>query len=387
MKEMKAYVFAEKGALCLRTLPVPVLADKGQAGKMGAILRPRFLSPCTSDVHTVFAGNGPRRENLVLGHEGLAEVVEVGAGVETVRPGQLVAVSAIMPQMTDGTGHEGSPFSGAMLGRNIDGMWAERFFVPMADQNLAPIPAGLSPEAALMACDMMQTGFTAAEGAELAAGQTVAVLGTGAVGLMAIAAAKQLGAGRIFAVGSAGRPECTALAADYGADLVLAYQDGSCLYARDGVPAQGDGRFAEFRSPLANARNSRAVAALLNLTENQGVDRVLVCGGGGGALAEACDLVRYGSGEVVSVEYLEGSGEIGLPIFSLGRGMAGKTFRFLLSKGGRRHLETMLGLAASGSVGAGRLVTHRLSGFDSIPEALRLMHERPSGLIKAMVTI
>lgn len=386
---MKAYVFAEKGVLTPRELPAPSLAAEGEAGKRGAILRPRFLSPCSSDVHTVFAGNGPRRENLVLGHEGLAEVLEVGEDVRDFQPGDLVAVSAIMPDAPDGTGHEGAPFSGAKLGRNINGMWSERFFVPAADQNLAHIPAGLSPEAALMACDMMQTGFTAAEGADIRLGQSVAVLGTGAVGLMAIAAAKHLGAGRVIAVGSSKRPACTELAAAYGADIVLAYQDGSLLWQRetDGVCLAAMERFEALRSPLSNFRRAAFVTACLNLTENQGVDRVLVCGGGGGALAEACDILRYGSGIAVSVEYLEGSGEVGLPIFSLGRGMAGKTFRFLLSKGGRKHLESMLALAASGEVDAGQMVTHRLSGFDSIPEALRLMRERPNGLIKMMIAL
>ena len=327
----------------------------------------------------------------MLGHEGLAEIVEVGSEVTDFKPGELAAVSAVMPDKDGGTGHEGVPFTGTKLGRNINGMWADYFLVPDADRNLSHIPQGVSMEAALMCTDMFATGFTAAEGASIGSGKTVTVLGTGAVGLMAILSARLLHAQTIIAIGSERRTECTALAAEYGADLVLSYRDGRVLFARDTSFLETDGKklsaYRAKRSPLANATNSEAVAGILDRTRNAGTDAVLVCGGGPKALVQACDLARYGTGIVSNVEYIEGAGEIGLPIFSLGRGMAGKTFRFLLSRGGRSFTERMLSYAAARKEDPGKLVTHHLQGFSSIPDALRMMKEKPDGLIKIMVEI
>ena len=402
---MKAYVFAEKGRLALRELPAPVLSGLRPEDRRAAILKPRFLSPCQSDVHTVYAGPGPRREDLVLGHEGVAEIVELGSEVSSFHKGELVAVSAVMPDTEDGTGHEHMPFSGSKLGRNQNGMWSELFYVPDAEQNLAHIPEGVTPAQALICADVMATGFTAAEEAMIGPGQTVVVLGLGAIGLMAVAAAREKGAGSVIAVGSGNRMGCVRLAADYGADLVLSYQDGACLYERTEDRTTGGStdfgeeagfserlrdcqKFRALRHPAANSTKSPAVDCILDLTKNQGADRVLICGGGREALAQACDLVKYGTGIVSNVAYYEGEGTIGLPIFSLGRGMAGKTFRFSFCRGGRHRLEEMLRLTAKGRIASpDRLVTHVLKGSGSIPEALRLMRDKPDGAVKIMVEL
>ncbi|MDO4265846.1 MAG: zinc-binding dehydrogenase [Eubacteriales bacterium] len=389
---MKAYVFAEKGKIVQRELPAPVLSEARAEDRRAAILKPRYISPCQSDVHTVYAGPGPRRENLVLGHEGVAEIVALGTEVSSFRVGELVAVSAVMPDIPDGTGHEHVPFSGSKLGRNINGMWAERFYVPDAEQNLAHIPDGVTPAEALICADVMATGFTAAEEAGIEAGQTVVVLGLGAIGLMAAAFAKQMGAETVIAVGSEKRPECVKLAAEFGADLVLSYRDGSCLYERPGKDFRNllleREHFRDERHPAANSTKSPAADRILDLTENRGADRVIICGGGEEALMQACDLVKYGTGIVSNVAYFEGGGTIGLPIFSLGRGMAGKTFRFSFCKGGRHRLEQMLRLTAEKQiVSPDRLITHVLSGSKCIPEALLQMRDKPDGTIKIMVDL
>ena len=430
---MKAYVFTKTGRLELQELPEPRLDNSLPEDRRAAILRPRFLSPCSSDVHTVYAGPGPRREGLVLGHEGLAEIVSAGSEVREFKPGELVAVSAVMPDIPDGNGHENSPFSGGKLGRNMNGMWSERFYVPEAEQNLAHIPEGVTPEQALMAVDVMATGWTAAEQAEIAPGQSVVILGLGAVGLAALAAAKAMGAEPLIAVGSEWRSECIGLSKEYGADCVLSYRDGSRLFERkqslfsgtetaEGLPSElaekigaaerlpselpdgsaggrGNGSVCrKERHPSANSTKSAAVDAILDMTENRGADRVLICGGGQDALAQACDIVKYGTGIVSNVAYFEGSGMIGLPIFSLGRGMAGKTFKFSFCRGGRHRLEQMLQLIAEGNKAGnmpaapfipdfGKLVTHHLSGSREIPHALELMRDKPEGMIKIMVEI
>lgn len=382
---MKAYVFTEKGKIELRNIPAPVLESDSEEDAFAALLRPRFVSPCSSDVHTVYAGDGPRRENLVLGHEGLAEVVEVGSRVTDFRPGDFVAVSAVMPEPGDLTGHRNAPFSGSKLGRNINGMWSELFKVPEADMNLAHVPEEVSVEAALMAVDMMATGYTAASEALIEAGHTVCVIGSGAVGLMAAAAAKRMtGAdGQVIIIGSDKDPVSTELAAAFDIDTYISYRDGHEVYNHKPE------RASEYpaRDSRANCMSDPAVDAVFDCTGGYGADSVLICGGNADSLALACDIVRYGTGIVVNVAYIEGSGCVGLPVFSLGRGMSGKTFKFELSRGGRDWLEAMLDEAYRCESVQGRLVTHRLKGFEAIPEALSAMHERPAGLVKLMVEI
>lgn len=389
---MYAYIFREKGILEKKELNEPVLSDE-----KGALLSPLFLTPCSSDVHTVYAGNGPRREDLVLGHEGLAKVVKVGAGVKDFKPGEIVAVCAVMPEYErpvdhtealfsdsrkEPTGHENSPFSGCKLGRNIDGMWQEVFYVPSADENLAHIPQGLSYEDALMAVDVMATGFTAADEANIQKGQVAVVLGTGAVGLMAVAAAHEKGA-HVIAVGSEKRELNTELAMAFGADAVISYKDGHIL--KGNLPCIGCGKCVPERSPLANSLSQGVVDTVLNCTLGKGVDSCIITGGMPDSLKTSCDIIKYGTGTAVNVAYIEGNGEIALPIFSLGRGMAGKTFKFALSKGGRKWTEEMLQKASH--INPGKLITKKLSGFDSIPTALSMMKERDSETIKIMIEV
>ena len=385
---MKAYIFESRGKLVLKEVCPPVLSEDPEDRK-AAILRPVYVSPCSSDVHTVFGGSKPRRENMILGHEGLAEVVETGRDVRDFRKGELVAVPAVMPDIPGGTGHEGFPFSGGKLGRNMDGLFAELFKVPRADINLAKIPDGLSPEAALMCVDVMTTGFTAAEYADIEENDTVIVMGTGAIGLMAIAAAKRFGKGPVIAVGSEKREECVRLSREYGADMYISYISGDIIFdnGRAAEKYEALGKAYEM-AEAANSLNSPAVSKIFELTGSRGAERILICGGGKNALMNACDMASYGTGTVVNAAYIEGVDNPELPLFSLGKGMAGKTFKFVYCKGGRQRIEEMLNMASmEGGTDPAPLVTHRLKGFEMIPEALEMMREKPAGLIKIMVQI
>ncbi len=93
-----------------------------------------------------------------------------------------------------------------------------------ADNNLAILPTGVSIDDAIMCTDMVTTGFTGAELADIKFGDTVCVIGIGPVGLMAIVGARLRGAARIIAVGT--RPNCVALAKEYGASDIISYKDG-----------------------------------------------------------------------------------------------------------------------------------------------------------------
>lgn len=350
---MKAFVLESPGKVGWQEVPEPVLSYTG------AILEPIAVTPCTSDVHTVFGSGSPKQPNLVLGHECIARVKEVGEGVRDFQPGDRVAVPAITPDwratgVQEGNDrHAGAPFSGHQLGRTQPGVFAPRFAVPDADTTLAKVPETLTDEQALMCVDVMTTGFTGAEYADIKVGDTVCVMGIGPIGLMAIAGAASLGAARIIAVGS--RRVCVELAKKYGATDVLSYKEGD------------------------------VVSRIKEMTGGVGVDATIVAGGPAEVLEQAYDMTRYGVGTISNVNYYGGTGYLQIPIFSGGRGMCGKTLHMELAKGGRARIERMMKMVEYHRVDPSALVTHHLQGLESVEQALYMMKEKPQDLIKVMV--
>lgn len=350
---MKVFVLAEPGKVRWYDAPEPELTP------FGAILKPLAVTPCSSDVHTVFGGGSPKQPNLILGHESIAEVLSVGEYVKDFKVGDKVAVPAITPDwreksIQDGNfRHAGAPFSGHQLGRTQPGVFAEKFLIPDADTTLAHIPDTVTDEQALMSVDVMTTGFTGAEYADIKIGDTVCVMGIGPIGLMAVAGAKLCGAGRIIAVGT--RPICVELAKYYGATDVLSYKDGDI------------------------------VTQVKEMTGGVGVDATIIAGGNAEVLTQAYDMTRYGIGTISNINYFGGTGFLPLPIFSGGRGMCGKTLHMELAKGGRTRIERMLSMIQYGRVNPQPLVTHHLYGLNKVEEALYLMKDKPADLIKVMV--
>lgn len=134
--------------------------ERPACGPMDAIVRPLALAPCTSDIHTVWEGAIGERHNMILGHEGVGEVVEVGSLVKDFKPGDKVIIPAITPDWNSREAQRGySMHSGGMLAgwkfSNFkDGVFGEFFHVNDADGNLALLPEGVSPAEATMLSDM-----------------------------------------------------------------------------------------------------------------------------------------------------------------------------------------------------------------------------------------
>ena len=350
---MKSFVLKEPGIVAWHDSPEPELC------RNGAILKPIAVSTCSSDVHTVF-GNGSRKmPNLILGHECIAEILEVDDSVKDFKKGDRVAVPSITPNWRDlaiqdgNYKHASAPFSGHQLGRSFPGAFSEKFLIPDADTTLAKIPDEISDKQALMSVDVMTTGLTGAENAEIKLGDTVCVLGIGPIGLMAIAGAVHLGAGRVIAVGS--RKKCVELAKYYGA------------------------------TDIVNYRDSDIVETILRLTDNIGVDGTIIAGGSTDVISQAFDITRYGIGTISNVNYFGGTGYLPVPIFSAGRGMCGKTLHMELANGGRRRIERMFDLIRFNRINPDSLVTHVLYGFDQIEKALHMMKEKAADTVKVMV--
>jgi len=154
-----------------------------KVGPLDALCRPLAISPCTSDVHTVWEKALGERHGMILGHEASAEVLEVGSLVKDFKKGDRVIVPAITPDweavesQAGFSQHSGRMLNGWKFSNMKDGTFAEYFHVNQADGNLAHLPDGIAEEDAVMLSDMVPTGFHGANNAEVEYGDTVAVVG------------------------------------------------------------------------------------------------------------------------------------------------------------------------------------------------------------------
>lgn len=329
-------------------------------GPLDAIVKPIAVSPCTSDIHTVYEGAIGDRHNMILGHEAVGEVVEVGSLVKDFKPGDRVIVPAITPDWSTVEAqagyamHSGGMLAGWKFSNFKDGVFAEYFHVNEADGNLALLPEGVDPVSAVMLSDMVPTGFHGAELADIQYGDTVCVIGIGPVGLMGVAAAALRGASHLYAVGS--RPNCVALAREYGATDVIDYHQGSI------------------------------VEQIMEKTHGKGVDKVIIAGGDNDTFIDAVTMAKPG-GRIGNVNYL-GSGEfVRIPRVEWGCGMGHKTIAGGLMPGGRLRMEKLASLLETGRVDPGKMLTHRFNGFSHMEEALQLMKDKPKDLIKPVVIL
>lgn len=332
--------------------------DVPACGPLDAIVRPIAVSPCTSDIHTVWEGAIGERTDMILGHEAVGEIVEVGSLVKDLKVGEKVIVPAITPDwgsleaQAGYSMHSGGMLSGWKFSNFKDGVFAEYFHVNEADANLARLPEGLDPAAAVMLSDMVPTGFHGAELADVQYGESVCVIGIGPVGLMAVAGAALKGAGRLFAVGS--RPNCVEAAKAYGATDIINYREGDI------------------------------VEQILEKTGGKGVDKVIIAGGDNDTFIQAVTMLRPG-GRIGNVNYLGEGDFVRIPRAEWGCGMGHKTIAGGLMPGGRLRMERLAALLVNGRLDTSRLLTHRFQGFDHLEEALLLMKDKPKDLIKPVV--
>ncbi|MFB7600300.1 zinc-dependent alcohol dehydrogenase family protein [Streptomyces sp. NPDC056160] len=163
-------------------------------------------------------------DHQVMGHEYVGVVEEVGAEVKNVKPGDFVVGSFVISDNTCEicrAGFQSKCVHAEFVAQTI-GTQAEKARIPHADGTLVATPGQPDPElipALLAASDVLGTGWFAAVAAQAGPGKTVAVVGDGAVGIMAVLAAKQLGAERIIAMSR--HPERQKLARSYGATEIV----------------------------------------------------------------------------------------------------------------------------------------------------------------------
>ena len=173
---MKAVVYKGHGEVALEDRPMPVIKDERDA-----IVRVTLSSICSSDLH-IKHGTVPRaKEDTILGHEFVREVVEVGSAVKKFKKGDRVSVSV---ETFCGTcffcrnGFVNNCVEGGWeLGCRIDGCQAEYVRVPIADMGMTLIPDYVKDEDAVFNGDILATGYWAASIGELKPADTVVVIG------------------------------------------------------------------------------------------------------------------------------------------------------------------------------------------------------------------
>jgi alcohol dehydrogenase len=187
---MKALVFNGPGKKALETRPKPELLRSDDA-----IVKVSRTTICGTDLH-ILKGDVPScTPGRILGHEGVGVIDSIGASVSTFRPGDHVLVSCISSCGKCDYCRRGMyshcETGGWILGNTIDGTQAEYVRIPHADTSLYRIPAGVDEEALVMLSDILPTGYECGVlNGKIAPGVTVAIVGSGPIGLAVLLTAQ-----------------------------------------------------------------------------------------------------------------------------------------------------------------------------------------------------
>jgi threonine dehydrogenase-like Zn-dependent dehydrogenase len=228
-----------------------------------AIIKISATCVCGSDLWD-YRGINPIEQPTPMGHEYCGMVEEVGSAVNLVKPGQFVIGSFFASDNTCPICHAGY-HSSCQHREFVGGAQASLLRVPLADGTLVATPEVPSDDlipSLLALSDVMGTGWFAADAANVKPGMTVAVVGDGAVGLLGVLSARQIGAGRIIAMS---RHETRQkLAREFGA------------------------------TDLVTERGDEGVARIRELTRGVGADSVLECVGTQESMMQAIRATRPG---------------------------------------------------------------------------------------------
>jgi len=187
---MKALVYQGPGKKVLEERPMPEIN-----APTDAIVKILKTTICGTDLH-ILKGDVPTcKPGRILGHEGMGVVEKVGAGVTEVRPGDHVLISCITSCAKCENCRKGMYShcmdGGWILGNKIDGTQAEYVRIPHADTSLYRLPVGIDEDAVVMLSDILPTGFECGVlNGKIKPGDTVAIVGSGPIGLASLLTAQ-----------------------------------------------------------------------------------------------------------------------------------------------------------------------------------------------------
>jgi alcohol dehydrogenase len=349
--KMKANVFHGRNEIRVEEV------EKPRAGVGEAVIRVNLTTICGTDLHIV-RGEYPVMPGLIIGHEPVGVIEELGDGINGYQIGDRVLVGAITPcgqcsaclsghasQCGQGQGYEA--LGGWRFGNTINGAQAEFLLVPHAQANLAKIPDELTDEQVVLLADIASTGFGGAEAAGIKIGDSVVVFAQGPIGLCATAGAKLLGAS--FIIGVDGDEHRLAMAKQMGADLTLDY------------------------------RETDVVAEVQRLTG--GADVSIEALGTQQTFESALRSLRPG-GTLSSLGVY--SGKLQIPYEAFAAGIGDHKIVTTLCPGGKERMRRLMEVVRHGRVDLTPLLTHTFT-LDQIGEAYKLFGERLDGVMKVAI--
>ena len=345
---MRALVFRGPNQIAVESVPVP------RPGPNDAVIRITLTTICGTDIH-ILKGEYKVRPGLVIGHEPVGVIHELGEGVTGYKVGDRVLVGAITPCGQCGdclSGHWsqcGGPIGGWKFGNTIHGAQAEYLLVPHAQANLAKIPDELKDEQVVLLADIASTGISAAESADLQIGDTAAVFAQGPIGLCATAGARLKGASLIIGVES--DPVRSAMAKRMGADVVL------------------------------NFKECDVVGEIRRLTGGRGVDVAIEALGTQDTFESALRVLKPG-GTLSSLGVY--SGKLSVPVEPFAAGLADQRIVTTLCPGGKERMRRLMEMVLHKRLDLTPLLTHRFK-LEKIADAYKLFSEHRDGVLKVAI--
>lgn len=329
--------------------------EKPRAGVGEAVVRVTLTTICGTDLH-IIRGEYPVKPGLVIGHEMVGVIEELGPGLTGYQVGRRVLVGAITPcgqchgclsghlsQCGHGSGHEA--MGGWRMGNTLNGAQAEYVRVPYAQANLAPIPDGLTDEQVVLLADIASTGFSGAESGGVRIGDAVVVFAQGPIGLCASLGARLMGASLV--IGVDGDESRLAMARKLGVDVVLDY------------------------------RNQDVVAEVKRLTGG-GADVAIEALGTQQTFESSLRSLRPG-GTLSSLGVY--SGKLQVPYDAFAAGLGDHRIVTTLCPGGKERMRRLMELVRTRRVDLTPLLTHRFALKD-IRDAYDFFGQRREGVIK-----
>ena len=316
-----------------------------------AIVKVALSSICTSDLHIRDGFVPLAKEGVVLGHEFVGEVVELGSEITNLKIGDRVSASCetfcgecfFCKRGFINNCEKG----GWELGCKIDGGQAEFVRIPYADTNLTVIPNELSYQNALFVGDILSSGYFGAELCEIKVDDVVAVIGAGPVGICAMQSAKVFGAKKIVAI-------------DINQKRL------------DLVKEKG---FADY---IFNPNDCDIEFEIKKVNQNRGADCVIECAGGENTFEMAWKIARANA-IVALVGMYEKSQVLPLP------DMYGKNLIFKTGGVDAIHCKKLIELICEGKINTDILITQQYD-FKDILKAYDFFETKPEFCLKIAIS-
>ena len=351
MKTMRANVFRGVNEFGIEEVPRP------RATPGSAVIRITLTTICGTDLHIV-RGEYPVKPGLVIGHEPVGVIEEIGPGVTGYKVCDRVLVGAITPcgqcraclsgnQAQCGHGEGYLAIGGWCFGNTINGAQAEYLLVPHAQANLAKIPDDLTDEQVVLLADIASTGFSGAESGGVKIGDTVVVFAQGPIGLCSTAGAKLMGASLVISVD--GDDVRLAASRRMGADVVLDY------------------------------RHCDPVAEVIKLTG--GVDVAIEALGIQQTFENCLRCLRPG-GTLSSLGVY--SGKLQIPYQAIAAGLGDHRIVTTLCPGGKERMRRLMNMVRGKRFDPTPLLTHSFP-LDQIREGYRVFGERLDRVLKVAI--